>query len=264
MIPDFQGPQNVLWIHSNIHWKCRGVDCLVSNCCKRNCSQVPILASPQLFVQIDQVCFFLVTGGHDCGHRWQPNLGFRWSRSTGYWDSYWQAWPLCCCSRHQSSACKKHIYPMYFWEHKPSVSNGTVPDSPIKWNEANCTIALCIVCLLFFAPSSQYYWLCLQTLLPTFLNSMLAFFVGCWFTSISINSSAHNAFSHVHLISFLILEHCSIADAGSTSSYWCWDEQPATSWQSSMWVAICTIGHWGQYSGSIFKSLWPIWLNAKA
>ncbi len=180
MIPDFQGPQNVLWIHSNIHWKCRGVDCLVSNCCKRNCSQVPILASPQLFVQIDQVCFFLVTGGHDCGHRWQPNLGFRWSRSTGYWDSYWQAWPLCCCSRHQSSACKKHIYPMYFWEHKPSVSNGTVPDSPIKWNEANCTIALCIVCLLFFAPSSQYYWLCLQTLYcqhfwtPCLLSSLAA------------------------------------------------------------------------------------------
>ncbi len=124
-------------------------DCLVSNCCKRNCSQVPILASPQSFVQIDQVCLFLVTGGHDCGHRWQPNLGFRWFRSTGYWDSYWQAWPLCCCSRHQSSACKKHIYPMYFWEHKPSVSAGTVPDSPIKWNEAKCTIALCIGSVFF-------------------------------------------------------------------------------------------------------------------
>jgi hypothetical protein len=92
-----------------------------------------------------------------------------------------------------------------------------------------------------------------DTLLPTFLSSMLAFFIGCWFTSISINSSAHNAFSHVHLFSFLILEHCSIPDAGSTSSYWCWDEQPATSWESSMWVAICAIGHWGQYSGSIFK-----------
>ncbi len=45
-----------------------------------------------------------------------------------------------------------------------------------------------------------------DTLLPTFLSSMLAFFIGCWFTTISINSSGHNAFSHVHLISFLILE----------------------------------------------------------